>query len=87
MRCGKCSRNKVESLMNYGGVSLCPTCYDDCNPQLHTVNVMTKEVRERLESKKWMLETQLRELKHDLEIDDKIKSKGLEYMTFRTLRN
>ena len=86
MRCEQCRRNKVESLMNYGGVLLCPVCYDERNPQLHTVYLMPKEARERLESKRWMLEKQLRELKKDLEIDDEIKNRGLECLTFKTPR-
>jgi len=87
MRCKQCKRNKVESLMDYGGVLLCPVCYDERNPLLHTVKLLPDDVRERLESKRWMLEKELRALKYQLEVDDKIRKSGSDQMTFRTPRH
>ena len=72
--------------MNYGGMALCPTCYDIHNPNLHTVYLMSNEQKERLKEKVWKLEKELRDLKHAIKIDDDIKKSGRDSITYKTPR-
>ncbi len=72
--------------MNYGGMALCPTCYDIHNPQLRTVYLIPKEQKERMVDRRWKLEKELRELVNDLDIDDKLIKSGQKSITFKTLR-
>ena len=84
-RCGKCRRNK-KFLMGYGGVGLCPYCYDDCNPQLHTYKLLEDSSKSRLEEKKYTLEKELRDINDTLDRDKKMRDTGVSKITVKIPR-